>query len=104
MGVSQSAQPHPKAWRSLVVSLCRTTFLGLEAALVNNSVELCCYQMQGEAWMKSSCAEKVKWASLLLLVAVLRGGSAQTVEVCDLSNIIEPRKSVYLSFSAYSYH
>ena len=54
--------------------------------------------------MKSSCAEKVKWASLLLLVAVLRGGSAQTVEVCDLSNIIEPRKSVYLSFSAYSYH
>ena len=47
--------------------------------------------------MKSSCAEKVKWATLLLLVAVLGGGSAQTVEVCDLNNIIDQSKSVYLS-------
>ena len=46
--------------------------------------------------MKSSCAEKVKWATLLL-VAILGGGSAQTVEVCDMNNIIDQSKSVYLS-------
>ena len=47
--------------------------------------------------MKSSCVEKMTWATLLLLVAVLGGGSAQTVEVCDLNNIITPSKSIYLS-------
>ena len=55
--------------------------------------------MQGESWMKSSCVEKVKWATLLVLVALLGGGSAQTVEVCDLNNIIDQSKSVYLSIS-----
>lgn len=105
MGVSHSAQPHPKAGVPLLVSLCRTTFLSLEASIVKTSVELCYYQTQGKAWMKSSCAEKMKWAPLLLLsVTVLGGASAQTVEVCDLNNIIQQGKSVYLSFSAYSYH
>lgn len=44
--------------------------------------------------MESFSAEKAKWAPLLLLVAVLGGGSAQTVEVCDLANIIQQGKCI----------
>ena len=45
--------------------------------------------------MKPISAEKARWAPLLLLVAVLGGGGAQTVEVCDLENIVQQGKLIY---------
>ena len=45
--------------------------------------------------MKPISADKARWAPLLLLVAVLGGGGAQTVEVCDLENIVQQGKLIY---------
>ena len=87
MGVSHNAAPPRKLAIHQDSELKETTFLGHLAVTGVISGDRAATGRKETLRMMSRCAEKARWAPLLLLLALFGGGRAQTVEVCDLDNI-----------------